>query len=308
MSRDFPMVSEFREDSPRCPATGWNGCAVAATEALLRRYRLGLVLPTQKKLGDSMGRRHRAMDGTSTHGICPSPWCPYCSYLELKGWHVPVGYGRISIAQLRDHARARHAVHLGGWYQAIHAVPPSSYSRDAPARGRSDTSLDGKFRHSIVVWEVGRARPDGEPATYIVSDPDFGSPRRPVMPPYCEYDAHDIEEFYRLGQMKMVYCLRSPQAFDDGAAAAHEGGAATLRFGGEPRGQGRYVTTPADGARQRSSPYIRTTNIIRTVPAGTEFRWAQSTLAGTNVHGSGLWRGDITGTVWMHDSVLKHPG
>ena len=88
MTREFPMISEFRSDSPTCPK-GWNGCAVATTEALIRRYLPGQPVPNQVDLGDSMGRRHRQMDHTSSHGICPGAWCPYCSYLELKARGIP---------------------------------------------------------------------------------------------------------------------------------------------------------------------------------------------------------------------------
>jgi hypothetical protein len=304
MSREFPMISEFRTDSPRCPE-GKNGCAVATTEALIRRYLLHEPIPRQVDLGESMGRRHRQMDRASTHGICPTAWCPYCSYLELKARHIPVGYGRLTIDQLRSHLRRRHAVHLGGTYHPIRLVKTSSYNDHVPARGRSDNTDEGKFGHSIVVWQVGQARPDGVPLTYIVSDPDFGSSARPVIPPFCEYDAQQVEKMYLQGGFRIAYCQDAPPALDAPKLVPPPG--VTLQFGGEPRARGSYVATVAD-ARQRSSPFIRATNVIRSVPEGTVFHVSQTTLTGTNVHGSSTWHGDATGTVWMHHSVVRPRG
>ena len=304
MSREFPMISEFRPDSPRCPR-GMNGCAVATTEALIRRYLPHKPIPRQVDLGESMGRRHRHMDGQSTHGICPSAWCPYCSYLELKAGHIPVGYGRLTVAQLRSHLRMRHAVHLGGTYHPIRLVSTSTYNEHVPARGRSDNTKEGKFNHSIVVWQVGEIQPDGVPLTYIVSDPDFGSPARPRVPPYCEYDAREVENMYLQGGFRIAYCQSAPPALDAPAIVPPAG--VTFRFGGEPRGRGAYVATVPD-ANQRTSPHIRAENVIRHVPVGTGFHVSQTTLAGTNVHGSSKWHGDATGTVWMHNSVVRPQG
>lgn len=301
MSREFPMISEFRSDSPRCPS-GPSGCAVATTEAILRRYRPADAVPKQTDLGISMGRRHRQQDHNSTHGICPSAWCPYCSYLELKARHLPVAYGRLKLEQLRSHLRLRHAVHLGGYYHAIRLVKANTYSDSVLARGRSDDNHQAKFNHSIVVWQVGAARPDGVPLTYIVSDPDFGSPRRPRIPLYCEYDAREVETMYLQGGLRIAYCLTAPPALDAPNVVPPAG--ITLRYGGEIRASGRYVTT-VPHANQRSNPYIRPANIIRSVPEGTEFNVAQTTLAGTNVGGSSTWHGDATGTVWMHHSVVR---
>ena len=75
MSREFPMISEFRSDSPRCP-NGPNGCVVATTEAILRRYRPADAVPKQIALGIVMGRRHRQLDRGSTHGTCPERLVP----------------------------------------------------------------------------------------------------------------------------------------------------------------------------------------------------------------------------------------
>ena len=166
MTAEFPMVSEFGPATPACDGRA-NGSAVATTAAILRRYRPATDVPPLKALGISMGGRHRAADPMSRHGQCPNPWCPYCSYLELKANHVGVGYGRLSIAQLRAHAQARHAIHLPGWYAEIHLVSASSYSATVAATGRSDDSQGGRFRHSITVWAVGRTARSGRPADSV---------------------------------------------------------------------------------------------------------------------------------------------
>jgi hypothetical protein len=306
MTREYPMVSQFRSDSPHCPSRGFIGCAVATTEALLRRYRPHDQPIRQDLLGESMGRRHRAWAKAhgqkSTHGNCPSAFCPFCSYLELKARHVPVGYGRLSVAQLRAHLRKRHAVHLGGIYTEVHLVSPTSYTKDTVARGRSDATMKGG--HSIVVWEVGDEAPDETPRTYIVSDSDFGSGRRPRIPRYCEYDADEIESMYVKGGWSVAYTLAPPPSLNPLPPVP----GVVFAFGGVPKARGMYVVTNPTGANQRSSPFVRKDNVRVMVPRGTEFRVHQTTLAGTNVGGSPKWHGDATGTVWMHHSVIKPIG
>jgi hypothetical protein len=310
MSSEHPMVSQFRPDSPTCPSRGFIGCAVATTEALLRRYRPNDAHVRQDVLAASMGRRHRIWakkhGGSSTHGLCPSAFCPFCSYLELKAHHVPIAYGRLSVNQVRAHLRKRHAVHLGGTYAEVHLVNKDSYSKDAVARGRSDSMIKGG--HSIVVWEVGDEAPNGTPRTYIVSDPDFGSPNRPRIPKHCEYDADEIESMYVKGGWSLAYTLSAPPSLTNPPARLAAVNGVKLAFGGELRGRGLYVVTNASGANQRSSPFIRPDNVRRLVPQGTEFRVLQSTLAGTNVGGSTKWHGDASGTFWMHHSVIQPIG
>jgi hypothetical protein len=302
------MVSQFRSDSPTCPSRGYIGCAVATTEALLRRYRPHDARVPQEELARSMGRRHRVWakaHGTkSMHGLCPSAYCPFCSYLELKAHHVPVAYGRLTVNQMRAHLRKRHAVHLGGIYTEIRLVGKSSYTKDTVARGRSDAGMVGG--HSIVVWEVGEEAPNGTPRTYIVSDSDFGSGARPRIPKHCEYDAREIEAMYVKGGWSLAYTLAPPPSSTPSHNPAGQG--VTLAFGGELRGRGLYVVTNPGGANQRSSPFVRKNNIRRHVPQGTEFRAFQSTLAGTNVGGLTKWYGDATGTFWMHRSVVEPVG
>ncbi len=95
----------------------------------------------------SMGRRHRvwakAHGTSSTHGMCPSAYCPVCSYLELKAHHVPVAYGRLTVNQMRAHLRRRHAVHLGGIYTQIRLVGKTSYTNDI-GRSRPLRRRDGR--------------------------------------------------------------------------------------------------------------------------------------------------------------------
>lgn len=310
MTSEFPMVSQFRSDSPNCPSRGFIGCAVATTEALLRRYRPLDARIRQEALAESMGRRHRVWakshGAKSTHGLCPSAFCPFCSYLELKARHVPVAYGRLSVSQMRAHLRKRHAVHLGGTYTEIHLVNRNSYTKDTVARGRSDGSMKGG--HSIVVWEVGDEAPNGTPRTYIVSDPDFGSPARPRIPKYCEYDADEIEAMYVKGGWSLAYTLAAPPSLTNPPSVGAAAQGVKLAFGGEPRGRGMYVVTSANGANQRSSPFVRADNIRQLVRKGHQFRVHQTTLAGTNVGGSTKWRGDANGTIWMHDSVIQPVG
>lgn len=298
-----PPISQFRADSPRCGDT-WNGGAVAVTEAILRRYRPDEAIESQQSLGRSMAVRHRRADPSSRHGICPTGWCTFCSYLELKARHVAVGYGRLDVAQLRAHAILRHAIHLEGWYAEIRTVGPSGYGPTVPARGRSDTKDDGRFRQAIVVWGAGRLGRDGLPQTYIVGDPNFGAPTRPGIPPYCEYLANDVESFYSRGGGTVAYCLGAPAPPGIGATTP-EPGAEETRFGAIRTSPRWFEVNPADGGRLRRTPFVRPDNVIRLVPKETRFRAAQATLAGTNVRGSTTWWGDETGLVWMHESVLR---
>ena len=299
----YPVISQFRADSPRCDGT-WNGGGVAVTEAILRRYRPDESLGSQQALGASMGARHRRADPSSQHGICPVGWCTFCSYLELKARHVPVAYGRLDLRQLRGHAIRRHAIHLTGWYAEIRAIGPSAYGPVVPARGRSESSDDARFRQAIVVWGPGRTSRDGRPVTYIVGDPNFGSPTRPAVPPYCEYEADEVERFYRRVGGPVAYCLASPP-MHGGAATGAPTDAPYERFGAIRTERRWFEVLPEEGGRARRTPHVRQDNVIQLLPKGTRFHAAQATLAGTNIGGSTTWWGDETGMVWIHASVLR---
>ena len=77
----------------------------------------------------------------------------------------------------------------------------------------------------------------------------------------------------------------------------------TYRYGGEPRLRGLRVFTRT--TKVRSSPYVRTDNVIRTDPAGTYFSVRQATSRGTSVNGSTFWLGNSAGTEWVPLSYTK---
>ena len=113
---------------------------------------------------------------------------------------------------------------------------------------------------------------------------------------------------YVKGGWSLAYTLAAPPSLTDPPSQHAAAQGVTLAFGGELRGRGLYVVTNSTGANQRSSPFIRSGNIRRLVPKGTEFRVRQTTLAGTNVGGSSKWHGDGSGTIWMHRSVIRPVG
>lgn len=77
----------------------------------------------------------------------------------------------------------------------------------------------------------------------------------------------------------------------------------TLKYGGYEGYRGTWKVN-SDGSRFRSSPYLRSDNIIGTVNAGYTFSNAQTTDTGDYVNGSRRWLGDETGNKWMHSSLV----
>jgi hypothetical protein len=153
---------------------------VATLEALLVRYlKNGNGTINQTTLGRLAGAKCRAADHCQ-HGRCPSKWCGYCVTLELRARGLSVAWTGLSRTQFREKAKAGYPMSVSIRYAYIPKVSKASYSRTVPARGRSDDYLGG---HQVVVWGVTRNR-DGTIKQYIVSDPDFGSKSRPVIPPY----------------------------------------------------------------------------------------------------------------------------
>ena len=78
---------------------------------------------------------------------------------------------------------------------------------------------------------------------------------------------------------------------------------ATLRYGGYVGHIGTY-RVKGNSTNQRSSPYIRSNNVVRQLSAGTLFKNGQTTDTGQLVNGSRRWYGSSTGNLWLHSSVV----
>lgn len=190
MSRQYPNKKEFRSDSPRCSGD-YVGCAIATLEDLIVRYKMnGIGTINQTTLGRSAGKRHRNADPGCRHGICPSKWCGYCQYLELKARGIGCKWSGLTVAQFRATAKAGRPMSVSVRYGYFPRVSKYSYSKTVPAKGRSDSYTGG---HQVIVWGVKDVYADGRPRHYIVSDPDFGSASRPRRPPYSIISADRLE-------------------------------------------------------------------------------------------------------------------
>jgi len=188
------------------------GCAVCSAANILVRFgkaipRLSDGTPNMKALGARMGKRHRdaaaAGDPGDRHGLslqgqCTggTNWCAYCVHLELKANGVPSSYAGLSWSTIEYHLKKKHPISLPGRYGAFPIVGTMSYSSTLPARGRSDTGFTGP--HMVVAWQSGSVDSTGTPITFIVSDPDFGSLSRPVVPPHSVISRAVLRRYWEL--------------------------------------------------------------------------------------------------------------
>jgi hypothetical protein len=213
MSDPYPAFTQFGRGSCTCGGSSV-GCAVCSTAAILVRFgkpipRLSDGTPNMVELGRRMGARHRLNDARVKHGLCAynQNWCTYCAYLELRAAGIPVAHGRLTWTQIDAHLRLKHPIVIPGLYGRLPRVSPSSYSKTVPARGRSDSFTAA---HMMVGWDAAGRHLDGTTATYNVSDSDFGSPSRPVMPPHSVLTAAVLRSFWSSLGWSVCYVLQAP--------------------------------------------------------------------------------------------------
>lgn len=218
MSDPYPVIDEFGSGSCTCNGT-MTGCAVCSAAAILVRYgkkipRLTDGTPDMRTLGKRMGARCRAFDdcdhGRSLYGICGpgNYWCGQCIRLELLANGIPATYGRLTWAGIVSLLRAKKPVALSGMYSELPIVSPTSYSRSIPARGRSDRTFGGP--HMMVAWGVASWNAAHEPTSFYVSDPDFGSPARPVVPPHSVIAATALKAYWAALAWPVAYVTVAP--------------------------------------------------------------------------------------------------
>lgn len=318
----YPVHREFGPGSTTCASGGarGTGCAVCSAAAFLSRW--GVPYPTlsdghtldANELGASMGGRHRVADRSSHHGLsliagrgCSGGyWCAFCIYLELKARHVPVAYGPLREAQLLAHLAAGHPIAMPGDYWQVPVVARSSVDRDTPARGRVQASLSGRpFGHMVVVWGLAK----GSLTTYVVSDPDFGSNGLNEVPPHSLWSLSTVLKFWHgfYGGLSVCYAVTAPPPLTPLPTHPPLPGV-HFAFGARPTSRGSYLVKL--GARVRTSPFVRPSNVALLVTAakGSTFACAQATYAGTNVGGDPLWYGNRAGDRWVHRSLAKLVG
>ena len=219
MTDPYPNIDEFGPGSCTCLGT-MTGCAVCSTANILVRYgrpipRLSDGTPDMRTLGRRMGARHRAADATVRHGlslngICTggTNWCAYCAYLELRAAGLPALYTYLNINQIESMLGARKPIILPGRYSRVPLVSEGSYSRTTPARGRSDSGFGGA--HMVTAWQVGSRYSSGEIRDFIVSDSDFGSPSRPVVPPHSIWTRATLRNYWSYYGWAVTYINRAP--------------------------------------------------------------------------------------------------
>lgn len=205
MADPYPNVDEFGRGSCTCGGT-MTGCAVCSTADILLRYgksipRLADNTPDMRRLGAAMGARHRAAEAGNRHGLslqghCTggTNWCTYCAFLQLRHQGLPARHRQLSWAQIEAELAARHPMLAAGMYSRVPVVSESSYSSTKPARGRSDAGFTAA--HMVVYWQVNGYLPSGAIRDFAVSDPDFGSPSRPTVPPHSVWTRAVAKSFW----------------------------------------------------------------------------------------------------------------
>lgn len=222
MADDLPVVDEFGPGATTCSGD-FTGCAVCTCASILLRYgkpipRLANGTPDMRTLGNSMGLRHRKQGGVrhglSLQGQCSPPstgtnWCAYCIFLELDARGVYVGYAQLSDTQILAHLRARHSLAVPGLYSKIPLISEGSYTAKTVARGRSDSQFGGW--HMVGVHGVIQTS-TGVPTRVKVTDSDFGSTSRPVVPANSEWSWTAFKNFYHAASWGITYTTRAPAA------------------------------------------------------------------------------------------------
>lgn len=223
MADPYPNIDEFGRGACTCSGT-MTGCAVCSTADVLLRYgkaipRLSDGTPDMRTLGARMGKRHRdaAAAGTAgdRHGLsllghCTggTNWCAYCAYLELRAAGLAARYQQLSWASIEAQLAANHPVVLPGLYGRIPYVSPSSYTGTVPARGRSDATFGGA--HMVVAWRVNERYSTGAIRNFAVSDSDFGSPARPVVPPHSVIARAALKSYWSAFGWAVCYVATPP--------------------------------------------------------------------------------------------------
>lgn len=205
MTDAYPNIDEFGRGATTCLGT-MTGCAVCSTANVLVRYgktipRLSDGTPDMRTFGARMGAKHRAVDSTCRHGLsltgrCAggTNWCTYCSFLQLRAQGISVSHQQWSFAQIEAHLAKGLPLIVPGIYGKVPIVSEGSYTSSKPAKGRSDSGFD--LAHMVVVWGVASRSSTGAPLTYYVSDSDFGSPSRPVVPPHSVWSRATLKAYW----------------------------------------------------------------------------------------------------------------
>lgn len=225
MADAFPNVDEFGPGACTCSGT-MTGCAVCATANILIRYgkpipRLSDGTPNMRELGRRMGARHRAAaaagtpgdrHGLSLNGYCygGTNWCAYCAMLELKANGLPAVYAQLSWSTIENRLAARLPMVMPGLYGRLPIVSEASYSSTKPARGRSDTGFTGP--HMMTAWQVNSRTSTGTIRDFVVSDPDFGSPSRPAVPPHSVISRAALKSYWSATGWAVCLVTKAPPA------------------------------------------------------------------------------------------------
>lgn len=249
----------------------YENCTMASAATAIDRHTLGTIKTTGARMRSCQGDKVGGTDLIDARDAWSNCW----------GQHLDVRL-KISWSTFIAALKAGRGAVLVGWYSKI------------PVQYRGQVSAN--YGHAIYINEV---RPtDG---ALLMYDP---LRKNPVWVPQIHIKRFAGAMRTTIGPIGYGFAQAAFTKVTSIVAPPAPSPAPTvkLRYGGVKIAPNTFAA--AAPARQRRSPYIRRDNTVHVVVKGTKFKTYQRTNSGTNVGGSKVWYGDITGTLWMHKSML----
>ena len=256
-------------------ALQWYNCTMASAATALDRHNQGAKLSTGAKMRAYQDNQY----GGTTLVDAQTAWSR--GYGESLENHFGISWATL-IAALRY---GRGAI-IQGWYAYF-----GSYA----------SQLNRGFNHAVYCNEVSA---DG--LSLLILDPLASAPKwvpTSVIQQFCGHLQLGNGAELGVGLVYAGFTRATPDHGTPTPPPPPPAPSVTLRYGGVALVPVHQYKTIVQ-ANQRRSPYVRTENIIKTVPVGTAFTAYQKTTTGTLVGASSTWYGNQAGTIWYHSTVL----